>query len=73
MMSKSKFNFQPGSQKYKVEALAGCGKAAVVDGGPDECCFSDPRGIAVHEESHSCFVVDRDNHAIRKVSFSTPI
>ena len=56
-----------------MEFLVGSGRADGVDGGPAECCFYHPRGIAVDEESHSCVVVDRGNHAIRKVSFCAPI
>ena len=50
--------------------FAGSGKAGRVDGVPEECGFNYPSGIAVHEPSHSCFVADYYNHAIRKISFS---
>ena len=64
-------NLNLGLQKYKVEVLAGnSGRAARVDGTPDECCFSSPRGLAVHEADHSCFIVEAQSHAIRKVSFA---
>ena len=55
-----------------MEALAGSGRAAREDGGPDTCSFNNPRGIVVHEESHTCFVADYYSHAIRKVSFVNP-
>ena len=57
---------------YDAELVAGSGRAARVDGRPDECCFYDPQGMAVHEASHSCFVADLNNHAIRRVSFVNP-
>ena len=53
-----------------MEILAGTGRHKRVDGGPEECCFFSPRGVAVHEESHVCFVADADNHSIRKISFA---
>ena len=63
---------ESGSQKYKVEAVAGSGRLAREDGRPDECSFHGPRGIAVDEASHSCFVADWSSHAIRRVSFVNP-
>ena len=58
-----------GSQKYKVEAVVGSGRAAREDGRPDECSFHVPAGIAVDEASHSCFIAEYRSHAIRRVSF----
>ena len=65
-------NIAIGLQNYKVEAIAGSGNAGRVDGRPDECCFNEPQGIAVDEASHSCFVVESGNHAIRKIFFVNP-
>ena len=52
-----------------MEVVAGSGRAATEDGRPDECSFDEPRGIAVDEASHSCFVAEWNGHAIRRVSF----
>ena len=60
---------ESGSQKYEVEVVAGSGRAAREDGRRDECSFNDPRGIAVDEASHSCFVAEYSSQAIRRVSF----
>ena len=60
---------ESGSQKYKVEVVAGSWRSAREDGRPDECSFYIPSGIAVDEASHSLFVADNNGHAIRRVSF----
>ena len=52
-----------------MEVVAGFGRAARMDGRPEECCFSSPQGIAVHEPSRSCFVVEHSNHVVRRVAF----
>ena len=50
--------------------VAGKGIAGRDDGRRGgEITFHHPWGIAVHEESHSCFVAEFGNHLIRKVSF----
>ena len=56
-------------QKYEAVVIAGSGQANRLDEKPDECCFNNPYGIAVDEVSHSCYVADRFNHTIRKISF----
>lgn len=50
----------------------GGGRKGEREGGPFECVFSNPLGIAFHENSHSCFVVDHISGIveIRKVTFS---
>jgi hypothetical protein len=58
-----------GTQHYEVSLLAGSGTQATVDGRADECSMSYPRGLVVHEASHSCFFADCDTHTIRKVTF----
>ena len=60
---------ESGSQKYKVEVVAGSGRAAREDGRPDECSFLAPKGIAVDEAYHSCFFAEWSGHTIRRVSF----
>ena len=62
-------NTESGSQDYIVETLAGSGSPGREDGLPEECNFNAPRGIAVHEPSHSCYVADLNKYVIRKVSF----
>ena len=56
-------------ENYEAVVLAGSGQPGKVDGKPDECSFHKPCGIVVHETSHSCFVIDRCNHMIIKVTF----
>ena len=60
----------PGPESYEVTVLAGCGKEGREDGTAAECSFSHPRDIVVDEPTHSCYVVDGGNHAIRKISFA---
>lgn len=54
---------------FEPTVLAGSGRTGTVDGKPQECSFNRACGLAVHEASHSCFVVDRGSHTIRKISF----
>ena len=58
-----------GTQNYKVEVLAGNGKAATIDGIAEECSFNDVYGITVHEAAHSLFVTEAKGNIVRKVSF----
>jgi len=62
-----------GAQQYETVILAGTGKYERVDGRADSCSFCNPYGIAVHEASNTCFISDCSSHAIRKVSFVTPV
>jgi hypothetical protein len=62
-----------GTQHYGVSLLAGSGTSASADGRADECSMTHPRGLVVHEASHSCFVVDYRSHKIRKVTFVNPM
>eukprot|EP00026_Physarum_polycephalum_P016028 Phypoly_transcript_16853.p1 GENE.Phypoly_transcript_16853~~Phypoly_transcript_16853.p1 ORF type:complete len:262 (+),score=18.31 Phypoly_transcript_16853:99-788(+) len=57
---------------YEAIVIAGSpsGKLGEKDGKPEEATFSNPLAIAVHEPSHSCFVVDGGTGRIRKISFS---
>ena len=57
---------------YQVEEVAGSGNPARVDGKAKECGMT-LRGILVDELSHSCFVADFHNHAIRKISFADSV
>ena len=66
--------YKPGpQQEYIVEHLAGSERGARVDGKPSDCCFYHPHGLVVHEASHSCFVGDRYNHAIRRITSVNPL
>lgn len=52
--------------KYEAKILAGSGKAGHKDGAPLECEFNCPAGVAFDPKTNTCYVVDRDNHRIRK-------
>ena len=59
-------------EAYQIEELAGSGNFRRVDGKAKECGMS-LRGILVDESSHSCFVADYHNDAIRKISFADSV
>jgi hypothetical protein len=61
--------FEVDSGHYEAKVIAGSGKAGNKDGTPEECSFYSLGGIAVHEKSHSCFVVDVYGNAIRRIAF----
>ena len=52
-----------------MEFIAGHMKEGEEDGRAAECSFSFPTGMAVDEATHSCFVADKNNHSIKKISF----
>jgi hypothetical protein len=54
---------------WELLYLAGSGTKGRVDGRAEECRMSYPRGLVVHEASHSLFFVDHESHTIRKVTF----
>jgi DNA-binding beta-propeller fold protein YncE len=57
-----------GSGAYGIVTLAGTGAQGSVDGTASECSFFYPEGIAVDEQTSTCFVADYGNSRIRKIS-----
>ena len=62
-------HFMSGPDCYEVAVLAGSGQYGRLDGSADECQFSYPRGMALDESSHSCFVTDTGSRSIRRMTF----
>ena len=58
-----------GQGGYDVAHLAGTGGMGMVDGDPNDSYFNEPTGMAVDEESKTCFVADSGSNAIRMLSF----
>jgi hypothetical protein len=49
--------------------VAGDGNKKSNDGNATYSSFAWPRGIAVDEKTHTCFVVDRKSSKIRQITF----
>jgi len=48
-------------------------KAERVDGRAEDCSFSGPYGVIVHEALNACFIADYRNYVVRKISFTAPV
>lgn len=59
----------------RLQRIAGTGEQGYTgDGGPAiNCTFNGPKGIAYSREDHSLYIVDTENHVIRRMSLSTGI
>ncbi|MEX0935430.1 MAG: hypothetical protein WD013_00910 [Gemmatimonadota bacterium] len=57
----------------RLERIAGTGETGFTgDGGPArEATFNGPKGIAYSASEHSLYIVDTENHAIRRMSLET--
>ena len=57
----------------RLERIAGTGETGYTgDGGPAlEATFNGPKGIAYSRDDHSLYIVDTENHAIRRMLLST--
>jgi hypothetical protein len=58
-----------GNGEYEAVVIAGSGKHESEDGTPTECYFGWLEGIAVDENTHSCFVSECYYSKIRKITF----
>jgi hypothetical protein len=57
------------SGNYEVIVVAGDGNKQSKDGTATECSFDNPSGIAVDENTHTCFIADFGSSRIRKITF----
>ncbi len=59
----------------RLQRIAGTGEQGLTgDGGPGSTAtFNGPKGIAYSASDHSLYVVDTENHAIRRMSLATGI
>lgn len=59
----------------RLQRIAGTGEQGYTgDGGPAiSCTFNGPKGIAYSRSDHSLYIVDTENHVIRRMSLSTGI
>jgi thiol-disulfide isomerase/thioredoxin len=46
-------------------AVAGCGKAGLLDGAFALACFHNPQGLALSQDGRTLYVADTGNHALR--------
>ena len=62
-------------QGDRLERIAGTGEQGYDgDGGPAiNCTFNGPKGIAYSRQDHSLYIVDTENHVIRRLALSTGI
>jgi hypothetical protein len=63
------YSFKSESGDNEAIVVAGDGNKQSKDGTAAECSFYDPRGIAVDEKMHTCFVADFGSSRIRKITF----
>ena len=59
----------------RLQRIAGTGEQGLTgDGGPGPAAtFNGPKGIAYSAADHSLYIVDTENHAIRRLSLATGI
>mgnify|MGYP001030532733 FL=1 len=57
----------------RLQRIAGTGEQGYIgDGGPAiNCSFNGPKGIAYSRQDHSLYIVDTENHVIRRMSLAT--
>ena len=57
----------------RLRRIAGTGEQGYTgDGGPAiNCTFNGPKGIAYSRQDHSLYIVDTENHVIRRMSLAT--
>lgn len=57
----------------RLQRIAGTGEQGYTgDGGPAiNCTFNGPKGIAYSRQDHSLYIVDTENHIIRRMSLAT--
>lgn len=57
----------------RLQRIAGTGEQGYSgDGGPAiNCTFNGPKGIAYSRQDHSLYIVDTENHVIRRMSLAT--
>ena len=57
----------------QLQRIAGTGEQGYTgDGGPAiNCTFNGPKGIAYSRQDHSLYIVDTENHVIRRMSLAT--
>jgi hypothetical protein len=54
---------------YEAIVVAGDDEKDSKDGTVAECSFDSPRGLAVDEKTHTCFVAEYKHSKIRKIAF----
>lgn len=59
----------------RLQRIAGTGESGYSgDGGPAiDCMFNGPKGIAYSAEDHALYIVDTENHVIRRMDLSSGI
>ncbi|MDP1931310.1 MAG: hypothetical protein Q8L60_07635 [Gammaproteobacteria bacterium] len=59
----------------RLQRIAGTGQSGYAgDGGPAiDCTFNGPKGIAYSAEDHSLYIVDTENHVIRRMDLTSGI
>ncbi|MDG2140247.1 MAG: hypothetical protein P8K27_02000 [Gammaproteobacteria bacterium] len=67
--------FQIDIQGNRLQRIAGTGEQGYTgDGGPaTSCTFNGPKGIAYSRQDHSLYIVDTENHVIRRLALATGI
>ncbi len=67
--------YQIDIQGNRLQRIAGTGEQGYTgDGGPAiNCTFNGPKGIAYSRQDHSLYIVDTENHVIRRMALSTGI
>ena len=67
--------FQIDIQGNRLQRIAGTGEQGYTgDGGPaTSCTFNGPKGIAYSRQDHSLYIVDTENHVIRRMALATGI
>ena len=67
--------FQLDTGAGRLQRIAGTGEQGLTgDGGPGSTAtFNGPKGIAYSAADHSLYIVDTENHAIRRLSLATGI
>jgi DNA-binding beta-propeller fold protein YncE len=67
--------YQIDIQGNRLQRIAGTGEQGYTgDGGPAiSCTFNGPKGIAYSRQDHSLYIVDTENHVIRRLALATGI
>ncbi|MBP47926.1 MAG: hypothetical protein CMH53_08290, partial [Myxococcales bacterium] len=60
--------FTPDAKGGKLSTYAGSGTSGFLDGAATAARFSYPAGVAWHAGSKTLYVVDRNNHRVRKIT-----
>ncbi len=67
--------FQIDIKGNRLQRIAGTGEQGYTgDGGPaTSCTFNGPKGISYSKQDHSLYIVDTENHVIRRLALATGI